>query len=331
MPAGDFTQRVFRIFVNEFFTVLGAVLPVFAVMGVGFLLRRVNWLTEESDQSLMRVTINALIPCLVIDSVINNQSLREPGTVLLAPLVGFFTVLAGIGLAWICRRLVGANDPLAGRTFAYCTGIYNYCYVPLPLALLLFKDRPETVGVLFVHNVGVEIAFWTLGLMLLSGATVKEGWKKAINAPVISIVVGLALNYTNGGQWVPGFLLTTAHMLGQCAFPMGILLIGAVISDECRGFRGAAGWRVMIGASLIRLGLLPLLFLLLAKNLSCSAELKSVIILEAAMPAAVFPIVISKHYGGDVNTALRVVLGTSIMGLVTIPLWIRFGLKFVGL
>ena len=316
---------------SEFLTVLGAVLPVFSIMGAGFLLRRLNWLTEEADQSLLRVTINGLLPCLIVDSVIKNAALRQPGNVLLAPAVGFGTVMAGIGLAWLCRPLVGLKDPVAGRTFSYCLGIYNYTYVPLPLAILLFQSRPDTVGVLFVHNVGVEVALWTIGLLLLSGVSVRQGWKKAINAPVISIVVGLALNYTGGAGWMPKFVLTAAHVLGQCAFPMALILIGAVVSDEFRQFRSASGWRVMIGACLLRLGVLPMLFLLLARHLPCSAELKSVIVLEAAMPAAVLPIVIAKHYGGDVNTAVRVVLGTSAVGLVTIPLWIRFGLHFVGL
>lgn len=316
---------------TAFLTVLGAVLPVFVIMAGGFALRRMNWLTEEADHSLMRVTINALIPCLIIDSVITNQALRQPSNVLLAPAVGFLTVVGGIALAWVCRRAVGLRQPAEGRTFAYCTGIYNYCYVPLPLAILLFKEHPETVGVLFVHNVGVEVAFWTFGLLLLSGVRLREGWKKALNAPVLSIAGGLFLNYTNASVWFPDFLLTAARVLGQCAFPMGILLIGAVISDEFRAFRAASGWRVMFGACLIRLAILPLLFLLLARHLPCSDELKRVIVLEAAMPAAVFPIVIAKHFGGEVNTALRVVLSTSLVGFLTIPLWIRFGLRFVGL
>ena len=78
-------------------------------------------------------------------------------------------------------------------------------------------------------------------------------------------------------------------------------------------------------------GILPVLFLLLAKYLPCSIELKRIIAIQAAMPAAVFSIVIAKHYCGDPATALRVVLGTSLVGLVTIPLWLRFGMKFVGL
>ncbi|MEI2727460.1 MAG: hypothetical protein V9H26_29390 [Verrucomicrobiota bacterium] len=40
---------------NEFLTVLGAVLPVFGVAGVGLVIRKLNWLTEEADKSLLRV------------------------------------------------------------------------------------------------------------------------------------------------------------------------------------------------------------------------------------------------------------------------------------
>jgi predicted permease len=60
-------------------------------------------------------------------------------------------------------------------------------------------------------------------------------------------------------------------------------------------------------------------------------ELKRVIVLEAAMPAAVFPIVMARHYAGDPATAMRVVIGTTVVGLVTIPLWIRFGMQWLGL
>ena len=72
-------------------------------------------------------------------------------------------------------------------------------------------------------------------------------------------------------------------------------------------------------------------FILLARYLPASVELKRVIVLQAAMPAAVFPIVMSRHYGGHPPTALRVVIGTSLLSLLTIPLWLRLGMKFAGL
>jgi predicted permease len=79
------------------------------------------------------------------------------------------------------------------------------------------------------------------------------------------------------------------------------------------------------------LGLLPVLFLVLARALPVSVELKRVMVIEAAMPAAVFSILMARQYGGDPATAMRVVVATSITGLVTIPLWLRAGMIWVGL
>ena len=112
---------------------------------------------------------------------------------------------------------------------------------------------------------------------------------------------------------------------------MALILIGAIVTDHLHEFHSASGWRVIGTAVLLRIGVLPVLFLLLAKYLPASVELKRVMVLQAAMPAAVFPIILARHYQGDPPTALRVVIGTSVVGLVTIPLWIRFGMHFVGL
>jgi predicted permease len=59
--------------------------------------------------------------------------------------------------------------------------------------------------------------------------------------------------------------------------------------------------------------------------------LKQVILLQAAMPAAVFPIIMSRHYGGDPGLALRIVLGTSLAALLTMPWWLRWGAHLLGI
>jgi hypothetical protein len=314
---------------NEFLTVLGAVVPVFGIAGVGLVIRKLNWLTEEADQSLLRVNINLLLPCLILDAALGNHALSQLSNLLLAPIVGFGTVALGVALALAARPLHGLTERRAERTFAVCTGIYNYGYVPLPLALLLFNK--ETAGVLFVHNVGVEMALWTLGVMLLTGGNVWRDWRKIVNAPLVAIALAVALNTLGWDAFVPKVVLTGVHWLGQCAIPMALILIGAVVADHLHEFHSASGWRVIGTAVLLRVGVLPILFLLLAKYLPASVELKRVIVLEAAMPAAVFPIIMARHYQGDPATAMRVVIGTSVVGLVTIPLWIRFGMHFVGL
>lgn len=312
---------------SEFKTVLEAVLPVFGIALIGLLVRKLNWLTEEADHSLLRLNINVLFPCLILDAAIGNRALFHLENLILAPTVGFVTVAVGLFLAlWACR-LNGLKGTAREGTFAVTVGIYNYGYVPLPLALMLFSN--ETAGVLFVHNVGVEFAMWTLGVMLFTRGAGKD-WRKFVNGPLLAILLALLINALGLHGLVPAVIKVTLHWLGQCAIPMSLVLIGAVVADFMGEFHAGWDWKVLASAIGLRIIVLPVLFLLLAKYLPASVELKRVIILEAAMPSAVFPIVMSRHYGGDPATALRVVLGTSLVGVVTIPLWIRLGMKFVA-
>ena len=77
--------------------------------------------------------------------------------------------------------------------------------------------------------------------------------------------------------------------------------------------------------------ILPSLILLFAKLSPISPELKKVLVIQAAMPAAVFPIILTKQYGGDTETAVRIVITTTLISIVSIPPVIVFGLWIMGL
>jgi len=314
--------------VDQFQAILNAVLPVFLVIGGGFALRRLDWLAPQADQSLLRLTINLLIPCLIFDSLLGNRAFRSADNVLVPPLVGFGSVAIGVAAAWVVGAWLPKRHPKTRSTFAFCTAMYNYGYVPIPLIMALF-DR-ETLGVLFVHNLGVEIAFWTFGMFLLAGAGVRQSLRRLLNAPLATIVGTLCLNAVLAREQVPQFFLNAAHMLGQCAIPIGMLLIGATMADHIRSIGNRGGIGILGAAAALRLLALPAVFLAVAVLAPLSPQLRRVIAIQAAMPAAVFPIVLVRHYRGDTETALRIVLGTSALSLITIPLWIRIGLKLIG-
>jgi predicted permease len=313
---------------NEFYTVLTAVLPVFCIAVAGVIMRKVNWLTEEADHSLLKLTINVLSPALIFDSILKNEALKQPSNLLLPPVVAFSVITLGVGLGLYFGKLIGFAEQKVLRTFAVCIGIFNYGYIPVPLVTSLFGR--ETLGVLFVHNIGVEIAFWTVGVAAVSG-TAGKGWKQFFTPPVIAILIALPLNFLNAHEHLPNFVLITARMLGQCAVPIGIILVGAMTADNLHEFHSAGGWKTAVSSCALRLALMPALFMLLAKFLPCSRELKQVIIVQGAMPTATFVVILARHYGGDASTAVRCLITTSAMSLVTIPLWIRLGMKFVGL
>jgi predicted permease len=311
--------------------VLSAVLPVFFLALVGIGLRRVRWLTEEADATLLRLVVNVLTPCLIFDKVLGNQALQRAENLFIPPLMGFGGIVLGIGLCWLFRRRVGLKTDSEQRTFALVAGLQNYGYVPFPLVLVLFANHPDTPGVLFVHNLGVDIAMWTLGLMTLGHATGPGEWRKLINAPLVAIVLSLLLNACGAARWMPRPVGITASMLGACAFPLGIMLTGAMVADQIRQLHPARAAGALIWSAVFRLGVIPALMLGIVRVLPCSVEVKRVIVVQAAMPAGVFPIVLSRLYGGDPATAVRIVAGTTILSLITIPLWIQVGMAWLHL
>lgn len=318
--------------------IIGAASSVFGIVGIGAVARQAGWLSREADRSLLKLIICLLLPCLIFSVVGNNQALKEPGNLIAPPLIGFASIMLGFLVAIPVVRLgktwLGLDTAPKRRTFAFCVAVYNYGYLAIPLVALLFADRNQTLGVLFVYNVGVEIAFWTLGVTVITGHFGRGWWRHAVNPPSVTIVVALAFNFLGATAHLPGFFTTAVDWLGQSAIPMSLVLIGATIADQLQdGGNGSdvrEGAKVVAVACLLRLGLLPITFLLVVMFLPITLELKRVVAVEAAMPSAAFGILMARHYGGDSATALRVVVGTSLAGLLTIPLWIRVGLWMLG-
>jgi predicted permease len=310
---------------------VAAVLSVFAIVGVGALLRRIDWMTAEADQSLMNLSVRLLLPCLILDTVADNPWLTGVSNVAVPPLVGAIEVAVGILVAAAWARLFGARTGLgsgpARRTFALTVGVQNYAYLPIPLARLLFDEG--TLGVLMVHNVGVELALWTVGVFALTGG-LRTGLRRIVNPPSVAVLAGLVLNGLDLGGAIPSFLRQAVTMLGEAAIPVAVLLVGATVADHFNRSALRGGAATTAAGLLLRLGVVPAFFLLAATTLPLSFELRRVLVLQAAMPAAMFPVVMVRYYGGDPTTALRVVLGSSLVSLATLPLWLALGLSLIG-
>lgn len=303
------------------------VLPVFLVAAAGYALRRLGVFTEEGDRSLLGVLVKLFIPCLALDVIVGNEALALPSNWLVPPLAGFAIAVIGYGTCLGIGK-VFLRGPGASRTFAAVAGLQNYSYIPLPLCQALF-DR-EVVGVLFAFNLGVDVAMWTLGVAILPGGRAEGGWRRIFfNPPILAVAGALALNAAGAGAWFPEALNSAIQMLGLCAVPTGLLMTGAVLADHMKPGVLSSGWGTIATGIVMRLGVLPALILLAAIWLPFDSALKKVLIVQSAMPSAVFSIVLAKLHGGDMPVALRVVLGTSLPALVTIPLWIGWALRFV--
>ncbi len=313
----------------SYWQLLLLVVPVFALIAIGVTVRRVHWIEGEAETSLVRLVINLCYPALIFESVAGNAALRTPGNLLLPPLVGFGITFLGIRAGLLVAKMIGLHVGSGLRTFALAVGVTNYGYLPLPIMEGIWG--PESRGVLLVHNVGVEAAIWTVGLLILSGESLRSGWRRLVSPIVITLVLAVVCNLAGVTPHLPKVLTDAIHALGVCGIPLGLIMTGVSLANFLDQPEHLFDPKIVGAAAALRLGVLPLLLLALAKWLPCSVELKRVIVVQAAMPVAMVSVIIARLYGGNPRTAVQIVLGTTAVGLFTIPLWLRAGLAWVGL
>lgn len=309
-----------------FLNIFSVAVPVYLTMAAGALSRRLGFLKPEADAGLMRLCVVLLTPALIIERVAGNESVMQPGPVFVAAGLGFSLVAVSIAFTYLVAPLIGLRKGEGRRTFSVACGLQNYGFVAIPIVTALFPDN-GTLGVLFTFTLGVEIACWTAGVGTLTGFD-KAPWRHAINAPVIAILTSLALNFTGMHRYIPSLAHNTFAMLGACAVPLAVLLIGASIADIWG--QGAMQWKVAVFSPVLRLGLLPFAFLAAAYYLPVTTELKRILIVQAAMPSAVFNIMVARLYGGHAPTAVQVVIATTVVSCVSTPIVIAWGLRLVS-
>ena len=299
------------------------------IVAAGWFFAASGWVGSDARQPLMRLVIWLFFPALIFDRVHANPLLAEASRAALYLGAGYLLIAGGILVGALLRPMVGIPEGTRGRTFAYAAGINNFGYLGIPMTAALF-DR-DVVGVLLVHNVGVEAAIWTVGVAYLTG---QRGWRVArnlIHPMTMALAVALAINLL-GWQDIPVVRLAgkACHDVGACAIPVGLLLTGIYLHETLRGFRFLDDRRVAGGFLAARLVVMPALILAAAATLVADPSLRKVMLVQAAMPAGMFTFLIVSHCKGDVGVALRGTLVTSALCPLTIPVWIEIGRRWLG-
>jgi len=305
----------------------GAILPVYLIMVVGMVARWVRVMPVEADVGFMRLVIWVLLPALTLDKMLGNPLVGDVGAVATSAGLGFLIISLGIGVSLFGGRLIGLDRGDGLRTFALTTGVQNYGFVALPVMFVLFPGS-DSLGLLFTHGLGVELAIWSVGLMVLTGGRGSMS-RALVNGPVLAVLLGLTLVWSGAERAIPEVVHGSLGLIGACAIPMALLLVGTTIADMLFGARVSA--KLTVAAIVIRLGVLTVMILALAKFLPLPVALKEILLVQAAMPSAVFPVVMARHYGGSSGVGVRVIVATTLASLVTMPLVLSFGSRWLGL
>lgn len=312
----------------SFWTILTATAPVFIIIAIGFLIQQRGWLGEEVISGVMKLALNLLVPCLILSVIPGNPALERVSSAVWSVGFGFTFVVVGFAVAALFGWMARLRSGHGLRSFALTAGIQNYGYLPIPIIAELFSEKSGPMGLVFVHGIGVEIAMWTVGLVILTGSA---GWKSIVNGPFIAVVAALFANYTGLYRLIPLPIGNALETLGQCAIPISILMIGATIGTFFRREIFEDAFRVTLAGVVVRMVVLTFVILVVTRFLPAPPDLKKLMVIQAAMPVAVFPIILTRLFGGSPTVSIQLVAGTSLVSVFTSPLVIAFGLRWLEL
>lgn len=313
---------------DHFLYSLNATLPVFALMVLGWVLKRARFLNDEFIRVANRLVFNVALPCMLFLDIAG----MDPSQLLDGRFVayGFVVTLLSILGIWALTRLFLKDRTQVG---AFVQGAYRSSAAILGAALItnIYGDAGYA-PLMILASVPLYNVFAVLILVLeaggggkLDGARVKRAALNVCKNPIIlGILVGMPFALL--GIPIPAMASKCASMLGSLATPLALLAIGAgfVWGDALQ----KAG--PTVAASAIKLVVLPALFLPVAVRLGFRNEQLMAILIMLGSPSTPSGYIMAKQMGNDGVLANGIVVLTTLLAAVTITGWI-FLLRTLGL
>jgi predicted permease len=289
----------------------GVLLPVFAIAGLGFGWRRTGVPFER--EFVTRLVLNIAGPCLIVDSLANlDLPLASVGRMAVGGVTLFVATLAACFAILKLARL-----PI--RTFLPALAIGNTGNLGLSVCFFAFGE--EGLGLAVAVFVANSIGQFTLTPILQSG---HSPWRTLVSTPVI---YGAAIGTTLlvGGYALPGWLASTVELLGHLMIPLMLLALGHTLAGlHVKRLPFAAFWgliRLVVGF-VVALGVVALLGL--------EGTARGVLLLQGAMPAAMFSYLFAARYDRAPDDVAGIVLLSTLFSVVTLPFAVAWVISAPG-
>ncbi len=286
---------------SEIFSILA---PVFVCVGIGY-----GW--SKSGRAFDTPMVTTIVtyfatPCLVFYALakveLDTSYLWDMGIAALAANIAF-TIIGAAALALF---------KLPQRAFLQALTWPNVGNVGLPLCLLAFGPEGLALAVAF-FTVYVVLQM-TVGVAFVSGSF---SAKALLKMPIIPATI-LASVFLFSDLEVPVWLFNTTKLIGDLTIPLMLFTLGVSLASLQMGSLKRAVW-----LSVLRLGMGFGVGVGLVKIMGLSGAAAGVVILECAMPAAVFCYLFAQLYNQRPQEVAGLVIVSTFMGFAALPalLW----------
>ena len=288
-------------------------LMMFALMGVGFFLRKREIITKAGRDVLTDLIIDIILPCNIIAAfqISLSREILISGIQVLA--VSLVLQIFCTGISSICYRKVPKEKRMILQYGTVCS---NAGFLGNPVAEGIYGS----LGLLYasIYLIPQRIVMWSAGVSYFTESpNRREVFKKVLRHPcIIAVEIGIVLMITQ--LQLPEFLDRSISSLGGCTTAITMMFIGTILADA--GFKHMVS-RLTVVFAAIRLLFIPLLVMLGCMLFHVEAVAAGLSVVLAAMPAGSTTAILAAKYHGDEAFATQCVVFTTILSMAALPLW----------
>jgi predicted permease len=308
-----------------FLETLNITAPVFAMLFLGILLKRIDWIDDNFIHTASTLVFNVTMPTLLFLGILHADlhSALQPSLLIyfaIATLVGF-----AIAWGWAIWRC-----PLEDRGI-YTQGAFrgNNGVIGLALAASMYGDYGISLGAILAGL--VILLYNTLSSIVLavySPVIKSDPWsifKSVLSNPlIISVMAAVPFAWFQIG--LPNWLETSGGYLAKMTLPLALICIGGTLSLAALRKSG----EMALSASLVKMIGLPVLATLGAWLCGFRGPELGILFLYFASPTAAASFVMARQANGNHELAAAIIVITTLMAAVTTNIGI-FLLQWGGL
>jgi predicted permease len=326
---------------TTFIATLTPMMTLFICIAIGFLFSKCKILPEGSSKVMAKLETWIFCPALSFMTMARFCTVDSIGEHFTNILLSSIGVAFAIGMAILLSRLfVKEKSPERG-VYSYALAFANSGYMGDPIVLALFGEAALSYYKLFGLPIQLMIYSWGISVMTPSTEKGSSAWKRLINAPTISMLIGIAVGLSGLGKYLPDFVVGSLDTLKDCMGPVAMLLAGVTIA-KYNFFSMLKKGKVYV-ATALRLVVLPLLIVSLlfalktlantAFGLGIDNDVLFLAFFATATPLGLNTVVFPEAYGGNPETGASMAMISHTLCVLTIPLLyalmvILFGVPF---
>jgi malonate transporter and related proteins len=309
-------------------TILPIVLPIFALIAVGYLAARFGFLSETAQKGIAEFAFNFAMPALLFRSLATAPDL-QPGSGNIA--FAYFGALAIIwGLATLLTRAVLRRPMIDAATIAMTSCFGNIVMIGIPLVLAVVGPggaAPMAV-LLSVHTP----LLWFTGILQQQtaeqrgdrspGQVARDLGRELLRNPLLIAIATGAL-WRLSGVKLPGSLDSSLALLAQAGIPCAQVALGASLTRFA--IKGQLPTLSLVLA-LKLLALPTIVYTLAVWVFALPKTAVEVALIFASMPAGANAFLFAERTGRVVNSASGAIALGTLLGAATSSLiiaWLR--------